>query len=278
MINQMKFKPFRLRRFPLQKRNFPSFLKGWAGVGFENWNLIIGYCLVIGFWLLVIPSPATAQHFESSSYTIDWGNFNITSGKKSSTNYSLTDTVGQNSPGQFDSTGYTAKMGFQYIYDILINKLSFEISTLDLNFGSLVPNIGTTLTNTLTITTPSGHGYDITVSENKLLTNFTGQTIPDTVCDSGTCSESSSGLWTQNTTYGFGLGASGPGTSSYFATTSHYRQFANRSANETPQTIASENSPAKDRLTQITYKINISPLQPAGEYQNAITFTAVPKY
>ena len=239
--------------------------------------IFVLFILHTSYFILLV-SQARAQHFESSSYTIDWGNFNITSGKKSSTNYSLTDTVGQNAPGQFDSAGYTAKMGFQYIYDILINKLSFEISTLDLNFGSLVPNIGTTLANTLTISTPYGHGYEITVSENRPLTNFIGQTIPDTVCDSGTCSETASGLWTQNSTFGFGLNASGVGASGYFSTSNHYRQFANRATGEIPQIIASENTPVKDHSTQVTYKINVSSFQPEGEYQNAITFTAVPKY
>ncbi|MFA6518275.1 MAG: hypothetical protein WCV93_01325 [Candidatus Shapirobacteria bacterium] len=240
--------------------------------------LVIGICLEIVFCNLLFPPPARSQHFESATYTIDWGNFNMTSGKKSSNNYSLTDTVGQNAPGQFDSNGYTAKMGFQYIYDILINKFSFEIDNLDLNFGSLTPNVGTTLTNTLTITTPSGHGYDVTVSQNHPLTNSIGQTIPDTTCNLANCSETTSALWDDDSKYGFGIGASGPGATTYFATTSHYRQFANQATSEIPQIIASENSPVKDHINQITYKVNISPLQPEGQYQNSINFTAIPKY
>lgn len=237
--------------------------------------------------LALLPlTPALAQHFESASYIIDWGNFNITSGKKTSANYQLTDTVGQNAPGQYDSSGYTVKAGFQYIYDTF-NQLSFRIDDLSIQLGTLTPETPSTDSNIITITTPSGRGYQITAHETHPLWIDASSFIPDTLCDSGTCSESSSGVWTLSTTYGFGLNAmgigssgenTGIGTSSIFTDDTYYRQFADASSSETPQVIMEENSPVKDRSARITYKANISPLQTAGEYQNSIIFTAVPKY
>ena len=89
--------------------------------------------LIVFFTLLFLstiynlrPTISLAQTFDSTSYHIDWGNFNMTSGKKTSTNYQLTDTVGQNAPGKFTSNGYTVKSGFQYIYDSM-EKFSFAI-------------------------------------------------------------------------------------------------------------------------------------------------------
>lgn len=220
-----------------------------------------------------------SQTFESPSYHIDFGNFNMTSGSKRSTNYKLTDTVGQNAPGQFNSNGYVLKAGFQYIDNGKDWYLSFKISNLDLNFGSLVANVGSTVTNTLTINSPLSFGYEILAIANNPLTAI-GQnsTIPDTKCDTNVCSDSVSGLWTSSSTYGFGFNANGHGTSSYFTNQNYFRRFANNSLSETPKTIISENNRAMNHSAVITYKINISPSQTAGTYQNSINFTAIPKY
>lgn len=234
----------------------------------------------------ILHSPVAAQHFSSSSYLIDWGNFNLTSGSKASTNYSLTDTVGQNSPGAYTSTGYLVKSGFQYIYDTF-NQFSFAIDNLSLNLGTLVPGIASTATNIITLTTPSGHGYQIMAQQNHPLSLGTGTTIPDTACDLGsTCTISSANIWSSASTYGFGyqvlgINSSGTvnnvGTSSYFSDNTYYRPFAIVPP-QTGQIVMSENSPVKNHSARVTYKANISPAQAAGNYQNSIIFTAVPKY
>jgi len=237
--------------------------------------------------LFFIKKDIEAQSFSSQSYQIQFGNFNVTSGKKSSANYTLTDTVGQNAPGQFNNTGYVLKAGFQYIYDTS-NKFSFAIDNLSINFGTLVPNVGSTSTNIITITTPSGKGYEIIAVENRPLSGSNpGVTIPDTTCDSGTCSEAISGLWTSNNTFGFGFNAiginssgvaTGVGTSNYFTNNNYYRQFANSATNETGQVFMSENKPVKEHSAKITYKALISRSQAADSYENSISFIAVPKY
>jgi len=233
------------------------------------------YILILSLFFL-FPKKINAQTFDSTSYHIDWGNFNMTSGKKTSTNYQLTDTVGQNAPGKFTSTGYTVKAGFQYIYDSM-EKFSFAISDLDLNFGSLVPGIGSTQTNTVTITTPSGKGYEILAIANHPLQTINSSTIPDTNCDSS-CSISTSGIWTQSTKYGFGFNATGNGTSTYFTDSTYYRPFAATSRSEQPIVFMSENSAVKNHTATLTYKINISQYQSSGFYENLINLIAIPKY
>jgi hypothetical protein len=221
------------------------------------------------------------QHFTSNTYIIDWGNFNMTSGKKNSTRYSLTDTVGQNAPGPYTNTGYIVKSGFQYIYDTF-NQLTFIIDNLNINLGTLVAGVGSTATNTLTISTPSGHGYQIMARYNHPLSLASGTTIPDTACDSGTCTPSSSGIWTSASAYGFGFNviginnsnvATNVGTSNYFTDNTYYRPFSNAS-----QTVMSEGTPVISHMARASYKANISAVQSAGSYQNSIIFTAVPYY
>ena len=243
---------------------------------------------LLAFILFIIFSATfvQAQHFESPSYIIDWGNFNITSGKKSSANYQLTDTVGQNAPGQYDSNGFIVKSGFQYIYDTF-NQFSFFIDDLSLDLGTLTPGVGSTDSNIITISTPSGHGYQIMAHQNHPLWIDSQSFIPDTTCDDGNCSESVSGLWQNNDTYGFGFNAigigpsgenTGIGTSSIFPTVNYFRQFADYFQNENAQIIMSQNSPVKDQSARSTYKALVSTTQTTGQYQNIITFTAVPKY
>ena len=241
---------------------------------------IILFFLLFTIYYSLFTNVALAQHFVSPSYIIDWGNFNITSGKKTSTSYFLTDTVGQNAPGQYNSTGYIVKSGFQYIYDSS-NQFSFIIDDLTVPLGTLVASIATTATNTITITTPSGHGYQIFARYNHPLSLITGTTIPDTSCNSG-CTPDTSGVWNSASAYGFGFNAiginssgvaTGIGTSDYFLNNTYFRPFSTIG-----QVIMSENLPVKNHSAKISYKANISSVQAAGEYENAAIFIAIPKY
>jgi hypothetical protein len=236
--------------------------------------------------ILSFPAGVIAQHFSSADYIIDWGNFNMTSGQKSSANFIVTDNVGQNAPGPYTSTDFVLKSGFEYIYDTF-NQFSFSIDNLSINLGTLAAGIASTATNIISITTPSGHGYQVMAQENHPLAQSTGITIPDTACNIGsTCTESVSGVWNSPAAYGFGFNAiginssgvtTGIGTSGYFLDNTYFRAFA-AVPPKASQIIMSENSSAKNRYARISYKANISAIQSAGSYQNAIIFTAVPKY
>ena len=102
--------------------------------------------LVLSTLLALFPSTVLAQRFSSPSYLINWGNFNLTSGSKTSPNYRLTDTVGQNAPGYSEGDGMAVKAGFQYIYDTF-DYLNFTIDKLLIDFGTLEPGIEVTDTN-----------------------------------------------------------------------------------------------------------------------------------
>ena len=245
---------------------------------------LVSYVLILSLFFR-LTQKISAQSFDSNSFHIEFGNFNMTSGKKNSPSYTLTDTVGQNAPGRFTNTGYVVKAGFQYIYDTL-EKFSFSISDLDLPFGSMTPNVGSTQTNIVTITTPSGHGYEIlAIANHPLLSN--NYTIPDTSCNSNNCTKNTSAPWTLSTAYGFGFNALGInssgvvtniGTSNYFTDSTYYRPFAALSTNDLPQVFMSEDTRVKDHSARITYKVNISQNQASGTYSNLINLIAIPKY
>ncbi|HPD44922.1 MAG TPA: hypothetical protein PK131_01975 [Candidatus Woesebacteria bacterium] len=231
---------------------------------------------ILGIWLLKFPKQSFSQRFQSNSYVIEWGNFNMTGGTKTSTNYRLSDTVGQMAPGESNSNAYNLEAGFQYIYNTF-NKFRFTINDPDLaiNFGSLSPGVGITSSHSITISCPAGHGYQIMAEYNHPLQDLSsGITIPDTKCDLGsTCTPTNANTWITNTSYGFGYNVAGVGATQYFPNITQFRPFTN-----TPVDIMTETTPVQNHTATVTYKVLISSLQSAGNYENAITFIAVPNY
>lgn len=250
--------------------------------------LLYFFCITI---FIFVKHINAAYQFQSDTYIIDWGTFNITSGTKASTNFKLSDTVGQNAPGEYTNSPYILQSGFQYIYNTL-NKFSFiiEDDDLEVDLGTLTAGVGKTSSHYIAISSPAGNGYQIMAHQVHPLQTQIGVSIPNTSCNVGsTCTISSSNTWTSSTSYGFGYNALGVdasnvvnnvGTSSYFTDANKYRPFANQSLNppENNQIFMSQDHPVTNQRAQITYKVNISSIQASGKYETAIVFTAVPKY
>lgn len=228
------------------------------------------------FWFFGYISPVHAETLISPNYKIRMGNFNITSGFKSSLSYSLTDTVGQTVAEFFSSAGYHVKAGFQYIYTLY--DFSFTLSSLAIDLGTLTPNTFSTASHTLTVTAP-GQGYSVSAFETSKLTKSAGSaTIPDTSCDSGPCTETSATVWTTATNNGFGYNLTGNDVSTDFVSSSYFRPFPDDSLSETPATIMTTTAAGKNRLATVTYKVSVSGSQAAGTYATQIVYIATPVY
>lgn len=233
------------------------------------------FIFLVVFASLFSPKTVRGETMNSNNYTIRTGNFNITSGLKSSGSYSLTDTVGQTVANYFSSTGYHVKAGFQYLYTLY--NFSFSISDLSLNL-TLTPNTFSSASHDLVVTAP-GQGYSVSVFETEKLTKSGGlETIPDTTCDSGPCTETSAELWTNATNNGFGYNLVGQDITSDFISSSYFRPFPDFSLGENPATIMSTNQAGKNRTATITYKLSPSGSQAAGNYSTNIIFIATPTY
>jgi len=233
--------------------------------------------LVLSTLYLVLSTTVHAQaEITSPNYTIQMPNFNSGAGIPSSTNYKVGTTMGQTAAGLFSSNGYRVKAGFQYIYSII--PFSFTISSLSINFGHLAVGVGSTVTSTLTVSAGGAGGYQVKASENNPLKVLgTSRTIPDTNCNSS-CSETSAGVWSLNTRYGFGFNMSGNDIPADFTDLTYFRQFADRSSSENPQVVMSSIYVGNSRQSTVTYKVNISATQAAGTYNNTIMYTAIPSY
>lgn len=221
-------------------------------------------------------SPVLAQAtIESDNFKIQMPNFNSGAGIPSSGNYKLDTTIGQTAPGLYSSNGYLVRSGFQYIHSII--PFSFSMSNFLINFGTLVTEVPSTLASTITVSSGGAGGYKVTARESGALT-FNVDTIPNTGCDSGSCTQSSAGVWSLTTTYGFGYNMSGNDVPIDFVDETYYRRFADASQGQADQVLMSSNNVGKNRVATITYKVNVSGTQAAGKYQNTILFTATPSF
>jgi hypothetical protein len=232
--------------------------------------LFLGFCF---------PSLSHAENLRSDSYYLQFGNFNITSGKKTGDSYVLTDTVGATAIGPYGSYGtsnYFIGSGFQYIYQI--DQFQFQISKLNIQLGELLYGAFGTDFHTLNITTNGASGYQVYAFETRPLRAVSGtEEIANTLCNSS-CSTSAAGVWTDATQAGFGYSMSGDDVPPDFVNSNYFRPFANNEIGEAMQIVMSSNSVALDRTATVTYQAAPAGSQAAKTYETSIVFVAVPGY
>ncbi len=240
---------------------------------------VLTSCLLFLSFLLSA-TMAWGDELRSNSFVIQFGNFNMTSGEKSSASYNLTDTVGQaaNGPyGQYGSSAYFVGGGFQYIYQI--DDFRFSISRTAIDLGILTPGVFATASHNLEITTRGAGGYTVYAYELHPLRHSGGSyTIPDTTCNAGTCTESTAQVWTSTSATGFGFNMTGNDIPADFTDSTYFRQFANQAGAESMQSVMLANTVSNNRTSTVTYKAAISGSQAAGSYQTGIVYIAVPRY
>jgi len=232
--------------------------------------------LTTSYILLREPHYALALKMSNSSYIINMGNLNSFAGNKSNSSYKLSDTGGQLGPGLYSGSNYKVRAGFQYVRDI--TQFAFAISSTVIDFGTLTANNPITRTNILTVSNGSAHGYQVTAMENaQLIVPASGALIPNTTCDNGLCTPTTSDTWTSTSTYGFGYrcdDVSGTNCTSGFSSSNNYKQF---SASPSASVVLSGNT-GRNLQSTITYKVNISTTQPPGLYTNQIMYIATPTF
>lgn len=228
--------------------------------------------------ITVITQKIYAVPMDSSRFKIESANVEVAGGNKSSDSYKLSDTVGQLAAGQFSSDGYIVKAGFQYLHSII--PFRFTISNTNINLGTLIPNIQSTATTILTVYFGGAGQYQVTAVEEGPLKTQSGNVIPDTSCDGGSnaCNESLAKIWTATSAYGFGYNMSGNDIPSDFIDGAYHRPFPDKNSAESPATIMANTNVGKNRTSTVTFKANISSIQPAGSYQTIINFVATPSY
>lgn len=239
--------------------------------------IVFSIILYTAYFILYTPS-LFAVDMTSPQYRIQFGNINIGSQDLSSQNYNLNTTIGQVGANQFQSAGYVAKLGFQYLRSTL--PFQITVSKTNINLGSLAPSTPSTDSTSLQVIFENTLGYQITAGQEGPLKTLNGEIIPNTACDGSdnTCSKTAAKPWSSNSAYGFGYNISGQGVPSDFIDASYHRPFADESAGDDPVPIMSFQGKGNRHQGTITFKANISPTQTIGSYQTIIHLTAIPSY
>jgi hypothetical protein len=245
-----------------------QFIKGSSKIIFIFLLLPAAYCLL----------PLRGIHAEelsSQNYRIQGANLNMTSGNKTSTNFKLSDVVGQTAAGLFASKGFIVEAGF--LNGAAGSTFSFTVSPLSLDFGNLTPNTPVEKNIKIKISNGNSPGYTVRVSENQPLSTTAQAEIPDTICDLPTnpCTQAGAAKWISTTIYGFGYKMNGRTIPVDFLKDGFFRPFPASRRNEQQALIMqSQAKKVKDDAT-MTVRVNVGPNQPVGQYRNVLTFTAL---
>jgi hypothetical protein len=157
-------------------------------------------------------------------------------------------------------------------------------ATTTIGFGNLTVGTSSIIGQQLQVTTNANYGYMVTVDQNQELTSLTGTTIhgfKDSVA-STTAQSWTSPLGTIDvpTTYGhLGLTTDDATLSINQFTANTWKGFAGSAPMEVMyHTGPADGTTQSKGLAKVAYRVEISPLQAAGDYTNTLTYVATPIY
>lgn len=146
-------------------------------------------------------------------------------------------------------------------------------------FGDMNANTFKKGCQLLTVNTNAGDGYTMTSQENDQMTNAGLQTIPDTTCDNGLCTETTGAVWaTASANHGLGHTCFGVNCVGAYSAGSNYRQFASIADTETAQTMMSSSSPVTNATSTVVYQLSVSGSQPSGNYTNTVVYITTAQF
>lgn len=160
------------------------------------------------------------------------------------------------------------------------DSFSIRIEQTIMDFGALTATNPVTRTSDISFSTPT-HGAQIFAYANHPLMNTERITIPDTTCDTGTCTQSIPSVWENDLTYGLGFRCESQDTEVCgrdFSASNSFKQFSDTSAKESPMPIILNNQSKRSTTARLIYKVNISGTQPVGGYSNRVTYLAIPNF
>jgi len=130
----------------------------------------------------------------------------------------------------------------------------------------------------LAVSTNAGDGYSMTSQETDQLTNAGSDIIPDTTCDTASCTETTAGAWATATNNGFGHTCDGTDCVAAYSSAASYRQFASIGDAESAVIMQSNAGAVNNSTTTVVYQISISGLQEAGDYSNTVVYITTAQF
>ena len=147
-------------------------------------------------------------------------------------------------------------------------------------FGTINANTFYQGCHDLVVSTNAGGGYSLAGLENHELMTAGGTILPDTTCNTGTCTATTGAAWTTATNNGLGhtcRNEIGNDCVSAYGNGTAFRQFADASSGEVPVSIMASTTPAI-ATSRVKYRVSRSTGQGAGEYSNTISYSIMATY
>lgn len=154
-------------------------------------------------------------------------------------------------------------------------------------FGELLIDVPRIAAQQLSVNTNALGGYVVTAAQSDQLGmggqacpdgSFPTDCIPDSPGDNNLMSHTVTDTWSNAGVYGFGFtmqaGSGSPPAVPVFTNSNGYRRFADLENSEVPQQIFSYSTVTNTQSVYSCYRLNISAIQPAGAYENYITYRA----
>jgi hypothetical protein len=150
------------------------------------------------------------------------------------------------------------------------------------DFGTISTTAFTDIAQQLVVSTNAAGGYTVTASESGLLTalNVTGTpTIANTICDAGTCTYNGNTLlWTDTTDKGFGYALQDVNGDCVSASNEYNncgaycaRPFGTGGASAS---IMTSSAACDSDIAYVCYRVVVSGIQQAGDYENYVVYIA----
>lgn len=162
--------------------------------------------------------------------------------------------------------------------------LNLDVTTTNASvpFGVMALDTFKTAAQLLTVSTNAVSGYAVTTIENSALSNLAVSPayIPDTTCDNGSCDYDTPDTWaTAANNPGFGYTVAVVANAPTIAPTApNYQHFPSLADLESPFQIMSNAGIASSQQAHVCYQLSVDATQPAGNYENQITYTATASF
>lgn len=263
--------------------NYHCFEYHYDGAGGAN----IGVSLFINN--LIAPAPADASEAQAETYPIIVRAYN--------TNALLVDQSTAR-VGLIESVRLTATVDPTISFTIaglgttacgIAPSVDTTTTPLSVGFGTMGLNTFKNAAHQLTVSTNGANGYAVTAIENDQMGKDGGTTpfIPDTTCDGGTCTHTTSTNWVTATNNGLGYAIQNVSAATISATYNGYSEFARSFSakqfpaiieGESPETIMSSSTVSNAEQVNVCYRLSVGATQAAGDYMNQVTYTATAKF
>jgi len=238
---------------------------------------------------LIAPAPADASEAQAETYPIIVRAYDSTASLIDATTARV---------GLIESVRLTATVDPTISFTIaglgttacgIAPSVDTSTTPLSVGFGTMGLNTFKNAAHQLTVSTNGANGYTVTAIENDQMGKDGGTTpfIPDTTCDGGSCTHTTSTNWVTATNNGLGYAIQNVSAATISATYNGYsefarsfsaKQFPSAAEAETPETIMSSSTVSNAEQANVCYRLSVGATQAAGDYMNQVTYTATAKF